>query len=66
MVQYSKVSARDDGAENLVVLEGNSGSIGLTYVYLKYLEDGYIQISGTNPFDSNGWKRLSEFHLALV
>ena len=64
MVQYSLTSAREDGAENLVIMEGSSGSVGQTYVYLKYLEDGYIQIYGDNSFDINGWKRLSEFRLS--
>ena len=63
MVEYSLASAREDGAENLVVMEGSSGSVGQTYVYLKYLEDGYIQVYGDNAYDINGWKRLSEFQL---
>lgn len=64
MVQYSHVSAREDGAENLVVMEGNSGSVGQTYVYLKYLENGFIHIYGNNSYDINGWKKLSEFQLS--
>ena len=64
MIQYSQASAREDGAENIVVMEGSSGSVGQTYVYLKYLENGVIHIYGDNSYDINGWKRLSEFKLS--
>ena len=64
MIQYSQASAREDGAENLVVMEGSSGSVGQTYVYLKYLKNGFIRIYGDNSFDINGWKKLSEFQLS--
>ena len=62
MVDYAKASAREsDGAENCVVMDGKSGYIGSSRVYVKYLKDGYIKISGDNSDGSSGWKLVSEW-----
>ena len=63
MVQFSLASMRDDGATNRVVMIGNSGYLGETDVYLKYLEDGYVRLYGSNVSEQNGWKKLSELVL---
>lgn len=64
MLQYARASSREsDGAENCVVMKGDSGYIGASFVYAKYLEDGYIKISGNNAEDRNGWKVISEWSM---
>ena len=63
MVTYSIASAREDGAANRVVLNGKGGYLGSSNVYLKYLVDGWIRLTGDNVEESNGWKLLSEFNL---
>ena len=63
MVTYSIASAREDGAANRVVSNGKAGYIGYSTVYLKYLADGWIRLTGDNVEESNGWKLLSEFNL---
>ena len=64
MIAYSMSSFRkSDGAANRVVLNGISGNLGYTSVYLKYLKDGWISLTGDNITESNGWKLLSEFTL---
>ena len=63
MVQYSIASAREDGAENHVVMLGTPGYLGESNVRLSYLEDGYIRLTGDNPSENNGWRRISEFSL---
>lgn len=63
MLSYSKATSRaGDHAENHVVMNGVSGCFGGA-VYLKYLEDGYIQLSGDNIDGERGWKLLSRFTL---
>lgn len=63
MLSYSKATSRAvDGAENHVVMNGISGYFGVS-VYLKYLEDGYIQLTGDNIDGERGWKLLSKFTL---
>lgn len=65
MAAYAAATAREsDGAENLLLLNGESGYVGPTNVYLKYQKDGSIRLSGSNPGESNGWKLLCEFELA--
>ena len=62
MVKYAKASARKtDGAENCVIMDGKSGFIGASHVYVKYLEDGYMKIFGDNTDDSSEWKLVSEW-----
>ena len=63
MLTYSIASAREDGSSNRVVLNGKSGYLGYTDVYLKYLVDGWISLTGDNNTDINGWKLISEFAL---
>ncbi len=47
----------------MVIMDGNSGYIGISSVYLKYLDDGYIQIRGKNETNEPRWKLLCEFGL---
>lgn len=65
MLSYSIASAREsDGAKNIIIMNGNSGYIGESNVYLKYLDDGYISIKGFNSETINGWcKLLSTFEI---
>ena len=63
MVQYSIVSAREDGAPNRVVMNGKPGYLGDSAVHLSYLKDGWISFVGDNVEESNGWKLLSTFTL---
>ena len=60
MESYAIASARaSDGAKNLVVLNGISGYVGESKAYLRYLRDGYIKISGSNPEKASGWSCAS-------
>ena len=63
MVLYSIASAREDGAPNCVVMTGKPGYIGPSSVYLSYLKDGWINLTGDNDGENNGWKLLSTFTL---
>ena len=64
MVAGAAASAREsDGAENLVIMNGDSGYIGASKVYLTYLDKGYINIKGKNETEQEQWKLLSEFQL---
>lgn len=64
MVAYSETTVRkSDGAANRVILNGQSGYLGYSSVYLEYLKNGWIRLSGENSENSNGWKLLSEFAL---
>ena len=64
MESYAIASARaSDGAKNLVVLNGISGYVGESKAYLRYLRDGYIKISGSNPEKASGWKELCKLEL---
>ncbi len=63
MIAYSIASRRtSDNAENRVVMNGSSCYVGLS-VYLQYLEDGYIRITGDNMDESRAWKLLGRFSL---
>ena len=63
MVTYSIASARlSDSSENRVIMNGVSGYIGAA-AFLKYMEDGYIRITGDNPEEGRAWKLLSQFTL---
>ena len=42
---------------------GNSGYIGHSDFYLRYLNGGYINILGTNRSDTYQWKKISDFSL---
>ena len=64
MKEYSLNSARpEDGAENLIIMNGNAGYIGMTHAHLSYMKDGSIQIKGYNPDSSSAWKKLCDFVL---
>ena len=64
MIAYSIASSRkSDGAANRVVLNGQSGYLGYSSVYLKYLQNGWISLKGDNIAEGNGWKVLSNFAL---
>lgn len=63
MVKYSIASVREDGARNYVVMSGKSGYLGYSYVYLKYLEDGWISLTGENPDHKYEQKLISKFTL---
>lgn len=60
MVRYAANSAREsDGAPNLVILNGVEGFVADTNIFVKYMNDGYIKISGINPYGKSLWKKLS-------
>ncbi|MBO5569414.1 MAG: hypothetical protein J6A79_10855 [Clostridia bacterium] len=63
MIEYSIASARDDGASNRVVMNGQSGYLGYSTLQLTYLTDGWIKLAGDNSTDSSGWKKISTFTL---
>ena len=64
MVEYSAASSREsDGAPNLVVMNGEPGYLGYSYVYLTYLEDGYVSIKGSNSDNRFGWIVISNIVL---
>lgn len=63
MVQYSIISAREDGSPNCVVMLGTPGYLGESNVSLSYLEGGYIRLTGDNPNENNGWKLIARFSL---
>ena len=44
-------------------MNGKPGYIGYSTVYLKYLEDGWIGLSGDNVEENNSWKLISSFEL---
>ena len=63
MLQYNITTARDGGTPNRVIMNGNAGALGYSYVRLQYLDDGWIKLTGENNTDSNGWKLISVFDL---
>lgn len=64
MLLYALASAREsDGAQNLVVMDGYSGFIGSSMIELKYKEDGFILIKGTNQDETDQWKQIAEIEL---
>lgn len=64
MEGFARASSREtDGAVNLVVMNGDSGYIDRSDVYLKYLSNGFISIIGINDNENSYWKRISEFEL---
>lgn len=48
MTRYAAIYDREDGAKNLLVLNGKNGFAWDTDVYIKYLDDGSIHIRGTS------------------
>ena len=53
MVRLAAIYDREDGSENLLVLNGKNGYAWDTDVYVKYLNYGSIQIKGTS--DKRSW-----------
>ena len=53
MVRLAAIYDREDGAKNLLVLNGKNGYAWNTDVYVKHLDDGSIQIKGTS--DKRSW-----------
>ena len=42
---------------------GNSGFVGNSRIYVHYLSDGYISISGYSRSENYQWKKISDFIL---
>lgn len=64
MILYALSSSREsDGAENLVIMDGRSGYVGSSTIQLKFLDSGYISISGINSDETGQWKQIAEFEL---
>lgn len=61
MVRYATLYDREDGAKNLLVLNGKNGYAWNTDVYVKHLNDGSIQIKGTS--DKRSWWPIGEISL---
>lgn len=61
--QMRILASMNDRADtpNLLVLNGKNGYAGKSEVYVRYLKDGSISISGTS--DVRGWKLLGELEL---
>lgn len=53
MVRYAAIYDREDGAKNLLVLNGKNGFAWDTDVYVEYLKDGSIHIKGIS--DKRSW-----------
>ena len=58
MVRLAAIYDREDGAKNLLVLNGKNGYAWNTDVYVEYLNDGSIQIKGTS--DKRSWWPIGE------
>ena len=61
MVRLAAIYDREDGAKNLLVLNGKNGYAWDTDVYVKYLNDGSIHIKGTS--DKRSWWPIGELTL---
>ena len=61
MVRLAAIYDREDGAKNLLVLNGKNGYAWNTDVYVKYLDDGSIHIRGTS--DKRSWWPIGEISL---
>ncbi|OUP66991.1 hypothetical protein B5F13_01135 [Drancourtella sp. An177] len=61
MVKLAALHNRKDGAENLLVLNGQNGYAWDTDVYVKYLDDGSINIKGTS--DKTSWYPIGKLKL---
>lgn len=53
MVRLAAIYDREDGAKNLLVLNGKNGYAWDTDVYVEYLNDGSVHIKGTS--DKRSW-----------
>lgn len=63
MERYAALSNREDGAVNLLILNGEPGYVGDTDVYVAYNDDGRLTISGTS--DKRAWKLIGNLNLGL-
>lgn len=61
MVSYAALYDREDGAKNLLVLNGKNGFAWDTDVYVEYLNDGCIRIAGES--DKRSWWPIGELIL---
>ena len=61
MVRVAALYDREDGSENLLVLNGKNGFAWDTDVYVEYLQDGRLHIKGTS--DKRSWWRIGELTL---
>lgn len=61
MMRLAAIYDREDGAKNLLVLNGKNGYAWDTDVYVEYLNDGSIQIKGTS--DKRSWWPIGEITL---
>ena len=61
MVRLAALYDREDGARNLLVLNGKSGNAWNTDVHVKFLSDGSLYIKGTS--DKRSWWKIGEITL---
>ena len=61
MVRLAAIYDREDGIKNLLVLNGKNGYAWNTDVYVEYLNDGSIRITGTS--DKRSWWPIGEISL---
>ena len=61
MVRLAAIYDREDGAKNLLVLNGKNGYAWNTDVYVKHLDDGSINISGVSDIQS--WWPIADITL---
>ena len=61
MVRLAAIYDREDGSENLLVLNGKNGYAWDTDVYVKHLNDGSVHIKGTS--DKRSWWPIGEVTL---
>lgn len=61
MVRLAAIYDREDGAKNLLVLNGKNGYAWDTDVYVEYLNDGSIRIAGIS--DKRSWWSIGEVTL---
>lgn len=61
MVRYAAIYDREDGAKNLLVLNGKNGFAWDTDVYVRCLDNGSLHIKGTS--DKRSWWPIGEITL---
>ena len=61
MVKLAAIYDREDGAKNLLVLNGKNGYAWDTDVYVKHLDDGSLHIKGSS--DKRSWWPIGEITL---
>lgn len=61
MVRYATYHNREDGARNLLVLNGKNGFAWDTDVYVEYLNDGSIRIAGES--NKQSWWPIADIKL---